>query len=165
MLSKDKIIPLVSHFSSLSQQLNRAIKENFSSFLTSTHYLQHHKPIAAYRRNENILDVLVQSKLPTPPPKGRIGKCKYFVLLKWVKNIFNGQVLRLSRPLSHECTNCVYVVFCLKCRKQYVGQTKNELRVRAYQHAHNIVHKKEKRRHLVRYFMIHGLEPFRVTGL
>jgi len=120
---------------------------------------------SAFRRNENLLDILVQSKLPAPPPKGRIGKCKYFESRKWVRNYFNGQVFRLSHILSHECTNCVYLVFCLKCHKQYVGQTKNELRVRAYQHAHNIVHKIEKRRHLVRHFIVHGIEAFRITGL
>jgi len=163
---KDKIIPLVVHYSSLSQQLNLAIKQNFNFFLTPTTFvLQHHKPIAAFRRNENLLDILVQSKLPAPPPKGRIGKCKYFESRKWVRNYFNGQVFRLSHILSHECTNCVYLVFCLKCHKQYVGQTKNELRVRAYQHAHNIVHKIEKRRHLVRHFIVHGIEAFRITGL
>lgn len=163
--NRNKIIPLVSHFSCFSTQLNRAIKSNFSQFLTSTNFLQHHKPIAAYRRNKNILDVLVQSKLSTPSPKGRIGKCKYFTPSRWVKNRFNGQIFKLSNTLSHESVNCIYLIYCLKCRKQYVGQTKNELRVRAYQHAHNIVHKIEKRRLLVKHFLAHGLDSLRITGL
>lgn len=164
-LSRNKIIPLVSHFSNFSTQLNLAVKSNFLQFMTPTKYLQQHKPIAAYRRNKNISDLLVRSKLSKPFCKGRLGKCKYHTPLLWVKNRFNGQVFKLPHSLSHECVNCIYLVHCLKCRKQYVGQTKNELRVRAYQHAHNIMHKIEKRRHLVQHFLVHGLDSFRITGL
>lgn len=83
---REKIIPLVTHFSSLSTQLYQAIKSNFVQFLTPTKYFQHHKPIAAYRRNKNILDTLV--KLRAPLPKGRVGKCRYFTPLRWVRNRF-----------------------------------------------------------------------------
>lgn len=46
-----------------------------------------------------------------------------------------------------------------------MGQTKNELRVRAYQHAHNILHKIEKHRFVVQHFLAHGLLSLRITGL
>lgn len=38
----------------------------------------------------------------------------------------------LSIPLNSN--NCVYVIRCSKCGKQYVGQTKNSIRTRLYQH-------------------------------
>lgn len=163
--TRNQIIPLVAHFSNQSVQLNAALKSNFFKFLTPTPYLQHHKPIAAYKRNKNLLDILVHSQLYSPLPKGRIGKCKYYASLRWVMNNSTKQIFQLLRPLSHQTTNCVYLMFCLKCRRQYVGQTKNELRVRIYQHVHNIVHKIQKRRHVVQHFLGHGLAALRATGL
>lgn len=141
------------------------LKKNFLKFLTPTRFLQHHRPIAAYKRNENLHDRLVQSKLRTPTPLGRVGRCKYFVQSKWVMSRYNKKIFKIPRPLTHETTNCIYLVFCVRCRRQYVGQTKNELRIRAYQHAHNIVHKLNKRHHLVQNFLAHGLPAFRVTCL
>lgn len=163
--SKDKIIPFVAFYSTQCRQLNSAIKQNFSKFLTGTDYLQRHKPIAAYKRNKNLLDLLVQSKVYSKITKEKQVTCKYFVPLKWVKNKTTKQIFTLQQTLSPQITNCVYLIFCMKCKKQYVGQTKNELRVRAYQHAHNILHKIEKRRHVVQHFLMHGLTSLKITGL
>lgn len=162
---RDKILPLVAHFSLQSTQLNLELKANFQKFLEPTNYLKRHKPIAAYRRNTNLRDKLVQSKIRTTPTKGRIGKCKYYTPAQLVVSRFSKKVFQLPRSLSHETCNCIYLVYCTKCHKQYVGQTKNELRVRIYQHAHNITHRIEKRRHVVQHFLLHGLTALRVTGL
>ena len=164
-VSRNKILPLVAHFSPQSTQLNLELKANFQKFLESTHYLKKHKPIAAYRRNTNLSDKLVQSKIYTAPPKGRIGKCKYYTPAQLVVSRFSKKVFQLPRSLSHETTNCIYLLYCTQCHKQYVGQTKNQLRVRIYQHVHNITHKIEKRRHVVQHFLLHGLSALRVTGL
>lgn len=162
---RDKIVPLVAHFSPQSQQLNLCIKANFQKFIEPSKFLRRHRPIAAYRRNVNLLDRLVQSKIYTSPPKGRVGRCKYYSAANLVVSRFSKTVFQLPRTLSHEACNCVYLIFCTKCKRQYVGQTKNELRVRIYQHVHNITHKIEKRRHVVQHFIAHGVEALRATGL
>lgn len=163
--SRDKIIPLTALYFKQCVSLNLAIKENFLKFLAPTNFLQHHRPIAAYKRNENLLDMLVYSKLRTAAPMGRVGRCKYFVQTKWVMSRSNKKIYKIPRPLTHESINCIYLTFCVRCRRQYVSQTKNELRVRVYQHAHNILHKIDKRRHLVQHFLTHGLSSFKVTCL
>lgn len=162
---RNKILPLVAHFSLQSQQLNQCLKANFQKFLEPSNFLRRHKPIAAYRRNTNLLDRLVQSKIYKNPPKGRIGRCKYYTPAQLVVSRFSRTVFQLPRALSHETCNCVYLVYCTKCKKQYVGQTKNELRVRIYQHVHNITHKIEKRRHVVQHFLLHGVQSLQATGL
>ena len=162
---KNKIIPLVSNFSSMSKQLNRAAKSNFERFFENTPYLQKHKQIAAYRRNTNLADILVNSKLRPMAPQTRKLICKYFDQKKWVFNRSTKQVFQVSQQLTPITHNCIYLIYCAKCSKQYVGQTKNALRTRVYQHTHNIKNKIEKRRHVVQHFLTHGLEAFRVTGL
>ncbi|MGL5995246.1 MAG: GIY-YIG nuclease family protein [Pseudomonas proteolytica] len=72
---------------------------------------------------------------------------------------------QVPQQLTPIICNCIYLIYCAKCSKQYVGQTKNALRIRIYQHTHNIKNKIEKRRHVVQHFLTHGLEAFRVTGL
>lgn len=87
---------------------------------------------------------------------------KYYV---WVKNRTNKQIYVLQQILSAQTMNCVYLIYCEKCKKQYVGQMKNELCVRAYQHAHTILHKIEKRRFVVQHFLAHSLPSLRISGL
>lgn len=162
---KDKLIPLVTHFSEQSVQLNLAVKANFSKFLTGSNFLQKHKPIAAFRRNKNLKDVLVHSKLQTAPNYSKSSTIKYFAPQKVIKSRSTGRIFHLSHVLNGRVSNCVYLIFCTRCRRQYVGQTKNELQYRIYQHVYNITHKIEKRRHLVLHFLSHGLTSLRFSGL
>lgn len=165
--TEEKIIPLVTFYSSQSTQLNWATKQNFTEFLKETSHLQNHKPIAAYKRNKNLLDILVQSKIQSlnTNMNPKAGSCKYYVHLRWVKNRTSKQIFQVDSNTSVETANCVYMIFCNKCKRQYVGQTKNELRKRIYQHTHNIINKIEKRRFIVRHFMSHGLPSLRATVL
>lgn len=111
------------------------------------------------------MDKLSQSKIYKAPPKGRSGQYKYYTPAQLVVSRFSEKVFELPRSLSHETCNCVYLLYCTKSHKQYVGQTKNELGVRIYQHAHNIKHKIEKRRYVVQHFLVHELQSLKVTGL
>lgn len=160
-----KILPLVAFYSFQSKQLNSTAKQNFSKFLEDTEILQRHKPIAAYRRNKNLLDILVQSKVRSKRTTEKKRPCKYYLALKWIKNVTTKQIYQVDRTLSPDTTNCVYLIFCTKCKKQYVGQTKNEVRTRIYQHTHNIIHKIHKRRFLIQHFLLHGLPSLRATIL
>lgn len=176
---RNKIIPCIAKFSHLSIQLNRALKENFKKFLEPTQYLKRHRPMAAYQRNNNLLDRLVQSKLPTvtttkkrkrrrkkkTTTKKQVEPHNYFSPRRWVCNAFTKQVFDVQQPLSPRTCNCVYLIYCLKCHKKYVGQTKNALRIRIGTHKCNIIRKNKSRRYVVEHFLAHGIESFRVTGL
>ncbi|MGL5746098.1 MAG: GIY-YIG nuclease family protein [Cetobacterium sp.] len=105
----------------------------------------------------------MQSKVKSKIEKRR--QCKYYLALKWIKNVTTKQIYQVDRTLSPDTRNCVYLIFCTKCKKQYVGQTKNEVRTRIYQHTHNILHKIHKRRFLIQHFLVHGLSSLRATVL
>ncbi|KAL2076550.1 hypothetical protein ACEWY4_027853 [Coilia grayii] len=164
--TKPKIIPLVSTFSTSSVQLNRLIKANFRKFLDNTNNLQQHKIISAYRRNRNLKDLLVKSKLPplTSRPKGKENN-KTFQSKTWVTNYSIKQVYKIKQNFTLRSTNCVYLISCIKCTKQYVGQTKNSLATRLYQHHYNIRNRKETSTHIVKHFLDHGLTSLKISGL
>ena len=160
-----KIIPMVATYSNNTVQLNRLLKANFKKFLLNTDILQQHTVIAAYRRNKNLKDFLVKSKLPPLVTDQRKNTNKTFQQKTWVKNYTNKQIFKLTQILTPQTTNCIYLISCLKCSKQYIGQTKNTILTRLYQHIYNIRHKKETNTHIVQHFIEHGLTSLRVMGL
>lgn len=160
------IIPFVTTFSDYSLRLNRRIKENFSKFISSGTILKNHRVISAYRRNKNLRDLLIASKLPPlqtnvkqPKPMSEFKPKRFLV------NPKSKQIFELWPPLNQEIGNCVYLVYCERCNAQYVGETGNRLRYRMYQHKYNITHKKETQTRVVRHFVRHGLGSLRVMGL
>lgn len=163
--SESRIIPLVSTFSENSIQLNRLTKQNFGKFLKQTNVLQKHKVIAAYRRNRNLKDFLVKSKLPSLDPKQSGASEQFFQPKQWVTNRSTGFVYKLADTITRQSLNCIYLISCRKCNAQYVGQTKNTIMTRLYQHIYNIKNHKETNTHIVAHFLQHGLNSLRVCGL
>lgn len=163
--TRNKIIPLVTFYSQQSKQLNRATKENFNKFIEPTRFIQKHRPIAAFKRNKNLLDTLVSSKTSQQQKPTRAEAHKHYTVRRWVQNKTNKNIYETQRNTSAGVCNCIYLIYCTKCHKQYVGQTKNQLSLRTYQHTYNIRNKIEKRKLLVKHFVMHGLSALRVTAL
>lgn len=159
-----KIIPLVSTYSQTSIQLNKLTKTNFHKFLSNTHFLQKHTPLAAYRRNKNLKDLLVKSTLPQLNRQIKT-KHRFFQPKLWVTNQHTKQIYKITQPITFQTTNCIYLITCIKCTVQYVGQTKNTILTRLQQHVYNIKNKKEIHTYLVSHFLQHDLFSLRVTGL
>lgn len=159
------MIPLVTNFSTVSTGLNRTFKNNYKSFMEDTGVLQNHQIISAYRRNKSIMDLLVCAQLkpirqtrarPAPP---------YFSQLKYIRCKSNRMIFEIPQGFSPITSNCVYVIFCSICKIQYVGETRNSIRTRMWQHKYNILNKKETGTPLVRHFLLHGWPAVRVSGL
>lgn len=163
-----EIIPLVTTFSTSSASLNRKAKENFEKTLKGELVLQKHKVISAYRKNKNLGDILVRSKLPPPPPLqsgGKTTQIKEYQFKPWIINKQTKQLFRVEFSCDSTTSNCVYLIFCQVCDMQYVGQTKNSIATRIIQHKYNIKNKKETQRYIVQHFCKHGLEALRIMGL
>ncbi|KAL2076549.1 hypothetical protein ACEWY4_027852 [Coilia grayii] len=165
LVGNKKIIPFISTFSKNGVQLNRLIKSNFQKFLSNTHILQQHTVISAYRRNRNLKDLLVRSKLAPISTKQTNEKNKAFISKTWVTNYSTKEIFKIRQTLTPQTTNLIYLITCTKCTKQYVGQTKNTMLTRLYQHVYNIKHQKEINTHIVQHFTQHGLASLRISGL
>ncbi|XDV35105.1 hypothetical protein PO909_005132 [Leuciscus waleckii] len=112
------LVPAIFLYTPEAARLTREIRGSFAETLADTPEGKDIKLLAAYKRNTNLRDLLVHSRLPKRKGKLRFLKRKRPQTIKaW------GQptAFFLSKiPLKAE--NCVYGI---QCGKQYVGQTKN----------------------------------------
>lgn len=159
------MIPLITTFGTVSKTLNGQWKDNFDEILGRSEVLPGYRVISAYRRNSNLRDLLVKAKLPSLQFEKPQKYLDQFSRLRFIKNTKEKTVLKISQGFTTKSSNCVYVLFCVKCDLKYVGETKNALFTRLIQHRYNIRHKKEMDTLVVKHFVLHGLDSLRMAGL
>lgn len=158
------IIPLITRFCSTTLKINKQIKLNFAES-NLANLIPNHKIIIAYKRNKNLQDFLVQAKLPRLSKQKKESNLDNFQNLKYIRNQKTKSLFHISQPFSPKTTNCIYIIICLKCHKQYVGETGNSIATRMWQHKYNILHKKELDTPLVFHFIKHGWSALRIGGI
>lgn len=163
-VSKD-LIPLITSFSSINTLIHRKLKDNFRNVIGNRDILLNSEVISAYRRNKNLKDLLVRAKLPKLQQTGTRKLADHFCSLAYIRNWTDQSLFRIHQKFSPNSSNCVYVIFCSRCHKQYIGETKNSIATRMVQHKYNISHKKEMDTPLVKHFLFHGWQALRVAGL
>jgi len=121
----------------------------------TTEPLHSSRTIFGHRRNKNLRDILVHSKLGTKKFKKRVTKedpinplnkcktkkCNYCPLLDRNGSITSTTTKRTYQAKKHiscKSHNLIYCITCEVCKKQYVGQTKNRLIDRFGSHFWNI---------------------------
>lgn len=162
---QENIIPLITTFSSASTIVNRKIKDNFRTIMEDSGILRKHQVISAQRRHKNLKDFLVRAKLKKLDQVHTEKKPEYFSHLQYIRNQSNKKIFKISQHFAPQTTNCIYVIFCDMCGKQYIGETKNSMATRMWQHRYNITNKKETTTPLVRHFLFHGLQNLRMAGI
>ncbi|GAA6073207.1 uncharacterized protein LOC114459639 [Tachysurus ichikawai] len=161
-----EIIPFVSTYSNYSVILNRRIKENFKKFTTKETGLDKHKIISAYKKNNNLKDLLVKSQLTVQQVwKTKESNLPEFQPKRFITNPKSKQIYKIGPPLPQHTSNCIYLIYCNKCNKQYVGETGSTLSIRMTQHRYNIRRGKNTQTIVVKHFMSHGLEALRTMVL
>ena len=96
-----------------------------------------------YRSPKSLHDLLARSKLPScgdtvtqvigAPAKCDLPYCRYSPKLNTdghITALVTGRKYRTRHNVSCNSNNLVYSISCTRCRKQYVGQTKNSLKQR-----------------------------------
>lgn len=162
--NKPHLIPLISTYSQQSLSLTHILRRNYNMFLNNTFTLQKHKIIAAYRRNKNLQDLLVHSKLK-PLQSVKKKTCKEYKHLRFLTNSQTKIIYKSGPPIQYDTVNCVYLLYCSKCHLKYIGETKNSIQQRLYQHKYNIRNWKRINLFVVKHFISHGLDSLMVMGL
>lgn len=166
---KDKVrgdlIPLITTYSFNNKPVIKAVKDNFESILGHTDLVRNSAVISAYRRNKNLSDFLIRAKLPSLQREKPQKLEAQFVRLKFAKSGRDNKIVAINQQFNTRTRNCVYLIFCSTCGQQYVGETKNDLSTRMYQHRYNIENKKKVDTLLVTHFLAHGLAALRMAGL
>ena len=108
-------------------------------------------PMVAYRRQKNIKDFLIRSKVPPKPqyqPKRnkqgmkKCGKscsaCPFIMEGKFIKK--ENKNWEIHGKLNCETRNIVYLIECNKerCKLRYIGETEKSLRERLSNHTQKI---------------------------
>lgn len=162
---RENIIPFITTFSLASRIVNKKIKDNYRSIIQDSGILRNHHVISAHRKHKNLKDFLVRAKLKKLGQANVENRPEYFCQLQYIRDQFHGKIFKISHYFNPQTTNCVYIIFCLKCGKQYIGETRNSLATRMWQHRYNITNRKETTTPLVRHFLLHGMENLRMAGI
>lgn len=160
-------IPLITTYSHSTKGFNPKVKENFEEHILSHGLLPRHAVINAFRKNDNLSQILVRASLPQPKKPLKPSPCsRAMTHLKLVKSKQTGRIYPILHTFNHDTKNCVYLVFCKQCGQQYVGETKNKLRTRFTQHRYNLYNRKKLDTPLVRHFLtVHRPWDFKIAGL
>lgn len=163
------VIPVIMEYSTSTTTLIRTMKENFNKAFNGSTILNNYRLIAAYRRPKNLQDHLVTAMVPrlTVEDDGNRKRKdrELFRQRTWVRNWGTKEIFKLNNITKSTAHNCVYLISCTKCKQQYVGETKNTLATRFYQHKHNILTQSGRNRLLIKHFGSHGWGALRVTVL
>lgn len=160
------IIPIITQYSTRTKKINFILKNNYRQIIEERQLLKDFDIISAYRRNKNLKDILVRAKLqPIQQSKQKKLLENIFKNINYVKNQTDGRIFTINQKFNPQTKNCVYIIICSKCGKQYIGETKNKLATRIWQHKYNIIHKKETDTYLVEHFIKHSWTSLTISGL
>ncbi|GAA6106737.1 uncharacterized protein LOC105009030 isoform X1 [Tachysurus ichikawai] len=151
------IVPLVFKFSKYNLCLSRILKNNFHTTFKDDQSSLGIRVLTAFTKNPNLKDLLVRSKLLPPNRKDKRTLPDHLV----ARNPTTRDAFKLPRNIPLNTPNCVYLIRCKKCGKQYIGETRNSVRARLTTHRYNIRHRRKRRSHLVSHFLRHGLQAVR----
>jgi hypothetical protein len=109
-------------------------------------------PMVAYRQPPNLKSVLCRAKLPQnrhskwrlvgmQPCSKPCNVCPYIQKTKSFTSSHNNQPFQLKGLFTCATTGVIYLVNCLRCKKQYVGQTGRKFHDRMMEHLNSIFHK------------------------
>ena len=109
-------------------------------------------PLVAYRRCQNISDILVRAKLPEPTDQSRSPSgsfrcnktsCTVCPFIEDDRNQYTfystGQTFKIKSHITCETSNVIYMIQCTKCNLQYIGETKRRLKDRFNEHRRPII--------------------------
>lgn len=153
---KEKEIYAITTYHPTFKGFRETITKNWD-FLTRsniTRELHNHDVIFGHRRNKNLKDFLIRSKIQYPPiikiaPLGDIAhknpcktkNCRYCPKINKTGSIISTYTKRsYSSKIRVDCksNNLIYCITCKTCKLQYVGMTKNRLMDRFQSHFYNI---------------------------
>ena len=155
-----RIVPFVAAYSPYTTQAIRRAKKHFEDTMTGTSLAHNMEIIPAYKRNPNLRDILVRAKLPLPSARPvSPGRCRT------ATNPTTKNTHLIQRNITMKHCNCIYKINCRRCKKIYVGETRNSLSARLSSHKYNIRTGKKPNTYLVQHFTAHGLQNLQLQGL
>ena len=146
--SEDRI-PLTLTYHPLSMPIKRIIYQNFDILQTNkdTKAIFTKPPLMAFRRDSNLRDILVHSRLKRkednpgtyPCKHPRCRTCNHVSQPPTIQNLGNSFTVHKRYTCSSACL--IYAIKCRKCGILYIGETCRQLNERFGEHIRNVEHK------------------------
>ena len=107
-----------------------------------------HPHFSCLQKHKNLRNILVSSRItsehsqstlkqPTGPkrcPNTRCKACNFVVESNSFRSTHNQHTFFLKQAFTCKSSNLIYLMTCLKCRKQYIGETGRTLAQRITDH-------------------------------
>ena len=145
-------VPLVTTYHPVLKDLGRILRKHLPILHTNTRMADVFKdpPMASFRRPRNLKDMVVRTRLDSPIPNGgfktcrdlRCQLCRYSSDTESFSSPVTGRSYRILGNFSCKTNNCIYLISCDVCHKQYIGET-TDLRKRINNHRSSIRTKKD----------------------
>ena len=134
-------------------------------------------PMVSFRKPKNLRNILVRASTSPntthrskeagfePCSTSRCKTCQHTTKTNSFMSHANNKRFDLYHFLSCYSFNLIYLITCLKCNKQYVGQTEQTLRQRMNGHRHSIIHKIDTP--VARHFNLagHSIDHLHIIGI
>ena len=149
---KKKVFPLVLDYNPILPDIQQVIKKHSHLLRLSPELLEifpSKSIFPAYRRTKHLKEILAPSKFRNIEARNetleddrgcckcnkRCDLCKHFLIQDTkFKSFATGRIYRINQKLSCTSKNVIYLAACSKCKKQYVGSTSTEFKVRFRNH-------------------------------
>ena len=144
-------VPLVTTYHPVLKDLNNILRKNLPILHKNEKMAKVFKepPMVSFRRPRNLKDMVVRTRLDNPLPlasfktchDNRCLLCKHSNETSNFSSTTTGRSYKILQSTSCKTNNCVYLITCKVCQKQYVGET-GDLRRRINNHRSTIKTKK-----------------------
>ena len=162
----ERPIPLINTFNSMTVTLNSSLKANFTRFLGEREPFDKYRVISAFRRSQNLRDILVRATLSSPEIRVKTPTMDtYFMRLRFISNKVTHTWHEVTQTSSPTTSNCVYLIFCSLCPSQFVGGTKVQVSAHLKRLRLDVHPEGDLDSPVVHHFLTHGLGAFRYTVL
>ena len=129
----------------------------------------------SFENNRNLKSHFTRTHKTTPPDCSnqpgfwscrtdrRCASCRHYgKFAPIIESTNTGETFLIRQHITCRTANVIYVITCVKCKQQYVGETSNCIRTRANQHRSDIT-TGNKNNPTVRHFKACGLQHFQLT--
>ena len=150
----DRVVLAIKHHPAIPS-LTGIIRKHWTTMVKEKRLLEifPKPPMVAYQQHPNLKMMLVKAKLPSGKENRVVcgmkkcnrqcKVCSYVQEVKEIKSNRNGDKFQLKGEFNCQTKGVVYMTFCLRCGKQYVGQTKRKFSDRIREHWLSISNKKD----------------------
>lgn len=160
-----KIIPYIMKYSTATNLASLQIKEHFKQYITNKGILKTHRVIRAFKRHQNLKDILTKAKLTTTTRLGEKNNIPQLIHKQQIQNTKNNTIYPIYQNFALTSTNCIYAIICETCKKKYIGNTKTSLGSLLEEFNKKVLQGKEEEDNVIIHFRSHSWEESKIMGL